>query len=158
MIKFVIPPLVICLVLFYFSSQTYQQQTLIPYLERFIPNKVNQSFLNKISFHYHGKEISIDNLGRYYFIEFFIRKAAHLFIYFLLGFFTLRAVTFIKKRSIQTILSSLLLVCIYASLDEFHQKLTGDRTPLVSDVILDTVGGLIGILFFILLFRKKSRV
>jgi VanZ family protein len=158
MVKLIIPPLVICSILFYFSSQTYQQQTLIPYMERYIPNSVNQSFLNRIVFDYHGKEISIAHLGRYYFIEFFIRKAAHLCIYFLLGCFTFRAVTSIKKISIRSLLISLFLVCLYASLDEFHQKITGDRTPLVSDVILDTIGGLLGILFFILLIRKKKRV
>ncbi len=39
-----------------------------------------------------------------------------------------------------------LLACIaYAASDEFHQKFVKDRTPLVSDVCIDTAGALIGL-------------
>lgn len=30
----------------------------------------------------------------------------------------------------------------YAGLDEFHQMLTGDRTPSFQDVMLDSMGGI----------------
>lgn len=42
----------------------------------------------------------------------------------------------------------------YAALDEFHEMLTGGRTPLFQDVILDGIGALTGILLIIWLKRK----
>jgi VanZ family protein len=38
------------------------------------------------------------------------------------------------------------VVFLYAASDEFHQIFVPSRTPLVSDVCLDTVGGLAGLL------------
>jgi VanZ family protein len=38
------------------------------------------------------------------------------------------------------------LVFLYAASDEFHQIYVPTRTPLFSDVIIDTCGGLIGLL------------
>jgi hypothetical protein len=36
---------------------------------------------------------------------------------------------------------TLLIVFLYAATDEFHQSFVPTRTPLVSDVFIDTVGG-----------------
>lgn len=50
-----------------------------------------------------------------------------------------------------------------AAFDEFHQGLTGGRTPLVDDVILDSAGALTGIiilmsvLYVINHFRKHNK-
>ncbi|MFR3790176.1 MAG: VanZ family protein, partial [Lactobacillus paragasseri] len=39
-----------------------------------------------------------------------------------------------------------------AGLDEFHQYLTGDRTPSLHDVALDSAGALLAILFCIFIY------
>lgn len=44
-----------------------------------------------------------------------------------------------------------------AALDEFHQMLTADRTPLFQDVILDTVGALVGIGIALLVTQRRRR-
>lgn len=46
----------------------------------------------------------------------------------------------------------------YAGMDEFHQQLTGGRTPLFEDVMLDSAGALTAVLIILLvLLVKKQR-
>jgi VanZ family protein len=51
---------------------------------------------------------------------------------------------------------SLSVVFAYAASDEFHQIFVPNRTPLVSDVLIDTCGGAAGLLL-IWLARKMAR-
>ncbi|KRL86105.1 VanZ family protein [Ligilactobacillus apodemi] len=143
---FLMISLLIVIILFVSSSMTYSQQTSVPFLQKYLTNKPYETELLPISFSYGGKVISIESVGYYKFIEFFIRKAAHFFTYFFLGaFLSLGLATYVKRMWI-VILSSLILAGGYAAFDEFHQMLTGDRTPLIQDVILDSIGALCGIL------------
>jgi len=52
---------------------------------------------------------------------------------------------------------TLLIVFLYAASDEFHQSFVPTRTPLVSDVFIDTAGGATGLLFlwFVHHFRRR---
>ncbi|WP_125568328.1 VanZ family protein [Companilactobacillus insicii] len=142
------------LILFYSSSMTYKQQTSVPFLERTLgrSNKPFYDSLSKISFNYGGKTQSIDNDGYYHFLEFFIRKGAHFSIYFLLGLFLCLAIyKYLSKNKFLMFLIPWLSTTGLAAFDEFHQGLTGGRTPSVSDVILDSVGALTGILILMLI-------
>lgn len=40
----------------------------------------------------------------------------------------------------------ILIVCLYAASDEFHQSFVPTREPRVTDVMIDTVGGSLGLL------------
>ena len=54
---------------------------------------------------------------------------------------------------------TLLLVFLYAASDEFHQSFVPTRTPLFSDVLIDTAGGAIGLLVLrVSTFAVKSPV
>ncbi|KAB2336741.1 VanZ family protein [Cytobacillus depressus] len=149
------PMLAVGGLIFYFSSQPYSNQSLIPLLEKYIEKDRVNAFLADISFRYSGKEISIGTLGTYHLIEFFIRKGAHFIVFCLLGFFTLRAFSKIMKGR-SAIIITLILVGIYASFDEYHQSLTGGRTPLVEDVMLDSLGGMFGIIIGTILYYIKK--
>jgi len=46
-----------------------------------------------------------------------------------------------------------LIVFLYASTDEFHQMFVPTRTPMVSDVFIDTSGAIIGMILLWLLGR-----
>ncbi|WP_071130601.1 VanZ family protein [Enterococcus timonensis] len=144
--------IVMMAILFYSSSQTYQQQSQIGLLEKLLHSQPFKESLSKISFDYAGSEVSIASQGYFSFIEFFIRKLAHFGTYFILGasFF----LGFIPRSKIYffTGLLSWLAAAGYAGLDEFHQMLTGGRTPLFQDVALDAVGALTGV-FIVALFR-----
>ena len=54
-----------------------------------------------------------------------------------------------KKRTI----ISLVLGIIYASLDEFHQLFTPGRSAQITDVIIDSMGVMLGILLVMLVIK-----
>lgn len=73
----------------------------------------------------------------------FTRKTAHFMIYLVLGFVTYLAVPRVwpmRKR----ILFVLLLCCVYAITDEWHQFFVPGRGPQVRDVVIDTLGSSVG--------------
>ena len=77
--------LLIVLVLFYSSSQTYGQQSQVSRIDEWLPNQPFKAAWSGISFTYGGSIVSIDHLGYSKFVEFFIRKGAHFGTYFILG-------------------------------------------------------------------------
>lgn len=83
---------------------------------------------------------------------FIIRKTAHFTIYFTLGIsmiFTVR--DYLKKLSYkQKFFLSLLFCFLYASTDEIHQ-IFSHRGAMATDVMLDTLGSLTGLLIISLL-------
>ena len=90
-----------------------------------------------------------------------IRKLAHFSIYFLLGACVMYALFGYKlKMSIRWVLC--VGICfLYASSDEIHQMFVPGRGPMISDVLLDSVGAAFGAavlfgIYFILKKRKKN--
>lgn len=84
-----------------------------------------------------------------------VRKAAHFFIYLVLG---VTVISFLREFSIpvrRLILLSIFLAFLYACSDEVHQLFVSGRSGQVSDVLLDTIGASVGVGFYYLLFRKK---
>ncbi|ALV22931.1 MAG: VanZ family protein [Carnobacterium sp.] len=151
--------LVIMGVLFYSSSQPYEEQSVTPLLNQLLAKEPLKNLLSGIHFTYASGEVSIDALGYSEFIEFFIRKAAHFGTYFLLGLFW-----FLGLKNKMTSISlaafiSWLLATGYAALDEFHQGITPNRTPLLQDVTLDSVGALtaIGLALLFFVFHKNKK-
>ena len=132
-------------VIFFFSSQTYEQQSLTHQLASFRNTPLEQ-MLQGYYFYYGGNEVSVYALGIEGFLEFIIRKGAHFCIFFVLGLLTYALLQYKWNKSFKTIIISFVFVVLYACFDEFHQLLTGDRTALWQDVVLDSIGGLCGIL------------
>lgn len=145
-------------VIFFFSTQTYEEQSLTHQLAKFRNTPIEQ-MLQGYYFSYGGSEVSVHALGIEGFLEFFIRKAAHFFIFFVLGILTYAFLRYKWNNRFKTIVISFAFVVLYACLDEFHQMLTGGRTASWQDVVLDSIGGLCGILVLLLYNydkRKKS--
>lgn len=152
---------VILLGLFYSSSMTYKQQTSVPFLERYLQNKPFEHGLSQIGFNYGGKYQSVANDGYFKFVEFFIRKGAHFSIYLVLGvFLALALITYFRRNYFLMIFIPWMTTTGLAAFDEFHQGLTGGRTPLVEDVILDSAGAFTGIVILVIclyLFSFKNK-
>jgi VanZ family protein len=76
-------------------------------------------------------------------IHHYIRKSAHFTEYFILSLLLLRAIRG-ENRGIRLAwaLLAIAIVACYASLDEFHQSFVPGRTPAVTDVMIDTSGGI----------------
>jgi VanZ family protein len=76
-------------------------------------------------------------------IHFFIRKCAHFTEYFILSLLILRGIRAGQRGThLRWALTSILLIVAYASLDEFHQSFVPGRTAAVTDVMIDSFGGI----------------
>ena len=145
-----LPVILVMLIIFFASSQPYEKQDVRPFLGNVVNEEFAKKHFSNTKFNYNGHEVSIKSKGVPGFIEFFIRKAAHLTEYTILGFLLLRgfnATTDLSKK-VAGILA-LLISFVYACSDELHQMFTLNRTPLFIDVVLDSVGAFLGILLFL---------
>lgn len=148
-------PFIIMFILYGSSSMTYQDQSVTSNLELILKGEPFREFLSSIEFIYAGDLISIANNGYFPFIEFFIRKGAHFFSYFLIGLFWYLGLRKRVRHEWLTILLAVLLSIGYASFDEFRQVFNPGRSGLMADVILDTAGAIVGVGMAKLLVYKK---
>jgi VanZ family protein len=76
-------------------------------------------------------------------LNFIVKKSGHLTEYAVLMVLWLHAVTNgpIGPRHV---VFGLVFVFLYGLSDEYHQTFTANRTPLFTDVLIDTVGGVLG--------------
>lgn len=136
--------LVLMIGIFISSSMTYHQQSLVPFLKRYWPKQLGYPLLRKIDFVYGDKRQAVATVGYYKLIEFGIRKLAHLSVFGMLGIVgTLFLKNEVKHWHLAPWLSWLSTTGL-AGLDEFHQLLTSGRSPLIQDVMLDSLGAFIG--------------
>ena len=89
-----------------------------------------------------------------------VRKSAHMFIYFILGF-TLCSLLFEFNITLKNILLFSILICfLYACSDEIHQCFVSGRNGSFFDVIIDSIGYLFGIFLYfgghLWIKRKKN--
>lgn len=151
--------IVMMLILFFSSSQTYEQQSQLSLLEKLLKSEPFKESLSKISFSYADSPVSIKESGYFGFVEFFIRKGAHFGTYFILGgSWFLGLQPRIKNIAISGLVSWLAATG-YAGLDEFHQMLTGGRSPLFQDVMLDSMGALTAVMLclLVILFKRMRK-
>lgn len=145
-------------VIFYSSSTPYQEQDIKPFLS----DKFDLSFLipifENITFYYHHSEVSVAALGIEGFIEFFVRKGAHVSVYLILMCLFYYAFKKTLMFSLKTkLIGSFILTSLYAVLDEFHQGFTQNRTPYIGDVGLDMFGAFLALLIILVIIKFKKR-
>ncbi|GKQ42996.1 membrane protein [Companilactobacillus sp. RD055328] len=141
------------IILFVSSSMTYKQQTIVPLLNEKVPQKPVDSVLNNVQVTYGGIDESIQGVGYSGLIEFIIRKIAHFGSYFILGAsLWIASYRYVNKKNLLFMFTWLTTTGL-AAFDEFHQWFAAGRSPLVSDVMLDSCGALVGILLTMLLFK-----
>jgi VanZ family protein len=142
--------------IFIFSSQPYESQDMKPWLQSVLSFERIPRYLYHIHLNYGGHIISIKSLGLTGFLEFFIRKSAHVTEYAVLGILIFQSLRVIFPRVWGISLISISLCYLYAITDEYHQSFIVDRTPLFADVLLDTGGATAGILIFSILSKLIS--
>lgn len=91
-------------------------------------------------------------------IHFLLRKLGHFTEYAVLGFLARRAFITSSRAWLRQhwFESALLLLVIYALLDEFHQSFVPSRTASVYDSAIDVAGGLTVLLLFKLYERSRA--
>jgi len=87
-------------------------------------------------------------------IHFITRKIAHFTEYAILGFLAARAFRTSPRPAIHQrwFLICLILIVIYALLDEYHQSFVPSRTASLGDSLIDMAGGLTALL----IVRKRT--
>lgn len=75
---------------------------------------------------------------------FIIRKCAHVSEFFILGILVINLVS--KYNVKYSYLISFIICVLYASIDEFHQLFVPGRSGQVTDVLIDLIGVVLGLL------------
>ena len=79
-----------------------------------------------------------------------LRKVMHASVYFVLAFIIIFFINYLfnNKKYLLSAIIALLLIFAFAGFDEFHQTFVSGRTGDIKDVLIDTLGGLVGVLFY----------
>ncbi len=123
----------------YFSQQQFNQQDISPFIEQNERLVSVVQDLPPIEFTYHNRVIN-SHTDKVAFIQFVIRKLAHVTIYGLFGLSLLLAARpSIKNSFIRWIIVGM-LVLLVAGLDETKQLYSSGRTGCREDILLDFSG------------------
>ncbi|TAH63430.1 MAG: VanZ family protein [Anaerolineaceae bacterium] len=87
-------------------------------------------------------------------LNYIIRKGAHFSIYLVLGLLVTNGLLYTNKPKLKVILLTLLICVLYAISDEIHQLFISGRSGQITDVLIDSTGGLVGTLLMSAIRRK----
>ena len=87
-----------------------------------------------------------------------IRKLAHFSIYTLVGFLLMSFVSTYNLDEKKRCLISLGIGIIYATSDEIHQAFVPGRGPQITDVMIDTMGVLLGLLIVLTIIELYKKI
>lgn len=88
-------------------------------------------------------------------VSLIVRKCAHVSEFFILG---ILVINLVSKYNVKHIYFISFIICVlYSSSDEFHQLFVPGRSGQVTDVLIDLIGVVLGLLlvFLIRCFRKE---
>ena len=135
-------------IIFGFSSQNGEQSG-------GISRKVTETIL-KVSSNYNKleeeeKEVVLHRT------ESIIRKIAHFSIYTVVGCLLMGLLSTYKLKDKWRMIMTIVIGILYAISDEFHQSFSPGRSPKVTDVYIDTLGVLLGILLILLILKMHDK-
>ena len=87
----------------------------------------------------------------------YVRKTAHFTLYFLLGLFYISLLKEFNLNDKKLLIYTIIFVFIYACSDECHQLFVPGRSGEITDVLIDTMGGIIAS-FIYTGFRVRRRL
>ena len=132
------------IIIFLFSSQNSEDSS-----------KLSRGFLRNFILWFLPENINEDTVD---FLEHMLRKCAHMAEYAVLG-----VLIYIQLRLYHAfeaewkkIWSAVFLVMLYAATDEFHQLFVGGRSGQISDIFIDTCGGMAGAFVIYLIYKFKN--
>ena len=94
------------------------------------------------------KEIIVKNSS------FYVRKIAHITEYLILGLLMFNT---LKQFNILNIYYAIILCVLYSCTDEFHQLFINGRSGSFRDVLIDTIGILLGTYLYKILVIKEKK-
>lgn len=87
-----------------------------------------------------------------------LRKAAHAFEFFILAILFCNAFFTWGVKGSKPIIYILFIVLFYAVIDEFHQIYVVGRGSSIKDVLIDFVGGIIGIVLYYIFYYSIGKI
>lgn len=94
--------------------------------------------------------INIKDIGL---LSLIIRKLAHFTEYFILGILVINFITRYDKK----IIIAILLCIMYATSDEIHQIFVPSRSCQITDIMIDSLGSIMGIYLYKLITKKCKK-
>ncbi|SDS28913.1 VanZ like family protein [Paenibacillaceae bacterium GAS479] len=143
-------------IIFVLSNQSYQTQSIKPALERKFDAETVTKILPPMSFHYNG-QFFMTKFNPYDLVEFLFRKAAHLFIYAVLAAIAWLLLRQYRVNSGLSAFIALSLTALIACLDEYNQQFSLSRTPNPEDVLIDMIGGSLGVVVLYMISKAIRR-
>ena len=137
-------------IIFCFSNQNANDSTKVS--DGFITTVINFLIGNDLSID--EKEILLEKCS------FYVRKLAHFTLYFVFGILILTLLYQYKFKN--KVLIGIVFCIIYSCSDELHQLFIPGRSGEFRDVLIDSIGSIVGIFFYkfvkkcILLGKKES--
>lgn len=89
--------------------------------------------------------MQVGSASEFYWKDFIVKKTAHLIEYGVLAILLYRALINSGIEKKRAIIYSVLVAMFYGLTDEFHQSFTPSREPRIRDVVIDTLGAILGI-------------
>ncbi len=131
-------------IIFLFSSQNSEDSS-----------RLSRGFLRNFILWFLPENINEDTVD---FLEHILRKCAHMAEYAVLG--VLISIQLRLYHAFEAewkkIWSAVFLVMLYAATDEFHQLFVGGRSGQISDIFIDTCGGMAGAFVIYLIYKFKN--
>ena len=138
-----------CYVIFGFSNQNAEESSSIS-------RKITEMITDNINWIQEKPEEEKEKIISK--IETIIRKIAHFSIYMIVGILVMTLLSTYNIKQKNRILYSTIFGFIYAVTDEIHQAFTPGRAPMVTDVIIDTMGVISGIFFVIIVIKIYNKI
>ena len=137
-------------VIFLFSAQNGTQSSVI---SRFIGHGIAEN-KNKLLQEEKSEEKIEKQVEA---MQLVIRKGAHMAEYALLAIFFLLHICSYRRKPRKFWIWSWIFCIVYAGTDEIHQIFVPGRDGRIWDVCIDSIGSLLGILLFMLCYRKIQK-
>lgn len=145
--RYILPIICWMAVIFYLSSQPAKDQDIAPILESWISEHQLESILPRWTIHFRDEVIASQD-EPYRFVNFIVRKTAHLFSFGLLAILFARAFYFWRARLHHSLWLAWGASSVYGAIDELHQWTVPGRTGAFEDVVIDSAGAAIGCLIY----------
>lgn len=88
----------------------------------------------------------------------FVRKGAHFTIYLILGLLILSFISEFMTVDYKAVFLAIFLAFLYACSDEVHQLFVEGRSGQFSDVLLDTIGAIVGCFIFLIYTKIRKTI
>ena len=90
--------------------------------------------------------------------QFIVRKSAHIILFCFLSVLCFIVIYEIKKNVKIATVVSFSITFIYACIDEIHQLFIPGRGSQIKDVLIDSIGAIMGLIVINLIFMLKNKI